>query len=555
MSEELIWFWLFPANVAAQKVVNDRSNHSCVQRDPADWSRAAIRVGFANEPKDPTRLLSFGRDSERNDVILAGPQFDKDQCHFFVNEESGELLLRDTSPRNTTKLLADVEREKFQLGGVLRQCVVRAAGNLRLVINEAVFRFHWSNHQHADGSQAFFAAKTGFAARSKLAITSTALGPVRQMDQAMVTELPMVPDDNTRLGAGSYGKVSLVVDVRTGNHVAVKIVEHHPPQEFKRVGRHGQSKLICEEKIWKGKLKREVQMLANLRHPRIAEFRYSQGWRLGEPVEIFMTAYPGNLTELILNHDYSSSSEPPFYIPMAKQMLEALAFLHEHDIIHRDIKPDNILFNRDSSGGYNFYLADFGVAKHQDLSRTQAGSPTFWAPEVLRGSADQTSKADVWSLGVVFLACNNIRAGHDGDRWFARIKELVNSSLSYLAPMLNEDADKRFTAKECIQRFFPQEQHLLPWGGQKPEPSRSIINQTSSGEPGRGLKRESLEPSFDLAAGPVSKKQKTVPVARPVSSSRRTKSAMKPVLKRRKRVPKDNRQIDEEKEEEEEEEL
>lgn len=73
--------------------------------------------------------------------------------------------------------------------------------------------------------------------------------------------------------------------------------------------------------------------------------------------------------------------------------------LNKYNIMHRDLKPDNIFFHDG-----NVKLGDFGFCKNLlregDMTSTMLGSPIYMAPEVLRGEI-YTSKADIWSLGVV----------------------------------------------------------------------------------------------------------------------------------------------------------
>ena len=73
--------------------------------------------------------------------------------------------------------------------------------------------------------------------------------------------------------------------------------------------------------------------------------------------------------------------------------------LNKYNIMHRDLKPDNIFFHNG-----NLKLGDFGFCKtlgrEGDMTSTMLGSPIYMAPEVLRGEI-YTSKADIWSLGVV----------------------------------------------------------------------------------------------------------------------------------------------------------
>lgn len=80
-------------------------------------------------------------------------------------------------------------------------------------------------------------------------------------------------------------------------------------------------------------------------------------------------------------------------------MVEAFKVLSKSNIMHRDIKPDNILVHNG-----NIKIADFGFCKPLDnqnaMVQTMLGSPIYMAPEVIKGEV-YTNKADIWSLGVV----------------------------------------------------------------------------------------------------------------------------------------------------------
>lgn len=98
-----------------------------------------------------------------------------------------------------------------------------------------------------------------------------------------------------------------------------------------------------------------------------------------------------------------------------KHIASAVAFLHQNDVIHRDLKPDNIMMSRNNrQGRVTAKIGDFGTAKiaadsgyegvlynyYMDTSR--AGTLFFIAPEVLDGRS--TERADIFSMGVVFAA-------------------------------------------------------------------------------------------------------------------------------------------------------
>ena len=105
----------------------------------------------------------------------------------------------------------------------------------------------------------------------------------------------------------------------------------------------------------------------------------------------------GNLESLI-ERGCSPNPEHVFH-----QMLQALDCLASADIIHRDVKPENILWMTGSNGQYQFQLGDFGLCNRGVSARTRGvGTPIYMAPEVWE-HLKQTTKADIWSLYITML--------------------------------------------------------------------------------------------------------------------------------------------------------
>jgi len=195
------------------------------------------------------------------------------------------------------------------------------------------------------------------------------------------------------IGAGSFGKVYLGMDASTGLLMAVKQVElptgSAPNQERKK------SMLSA--------LEREIELLKNLQHENIVQYLYSS--IDDEYLNIFLEYVPGgSVTALLRSY---GAFEEPLVKNFVRQILEGLNYLHERDIIHRDIKGANILV--DNKGGIK--ISDFGISKKVDdnlltgnrVNRPSLQGSVFWmAPEVVKQSV-HTKKADIWSVGCLVV--------------------------------------------------------------------------------------------------------------------------------------------------------
>lgn len=92
-----------------------------------------------------------------------------------------------------------------------------------------------------------------------------------------------------------------------------------------------------------------------------------------------------------------------------EKLIRAIAHCHESGVCHRDLKPDNILINKN----YDLKVIDFGLSKHIDKNIrslvSRVGTPAYMAPEVILGNRYDL-KCDIWSLGVLMynLICGNV---------------------------------------------------------------------------------------------------------------------------------------------------
>ncbi|KAF9344483.1 ATP binding, partial [Mortierella sp. NVP85] len=196
------------------------------------------------------------------------------------------------------------------------------------------------------------------------------------------------------IGVGSFGRVALGWHRQLGTFMAVKQVELPVNNSYKE----DKQKTLVEA------LEREIDLLKELHHERIVQY-------IGSDIEkghinIFLEYVPGGSIATLLGN-YGPFSEI-LVRSFVKQILEGLDYLHECDIIHRDIKGANILV--DNKGCIK--ISDFGISKKVEdhlksitvkSSRPSLQGSTFWmAPEVVK-QIETTDKADIWSLGCLVV--------------------------------------------------------------------------------------------------------------------------------------------------------
>ena len=190
-------------------------------------------------------------------------------------------------------------------------------------------------------------------------------------------------DIESEIGRGGMAVVYQATDVRLRRRVAIKVL---PPE-------------LAFRPDVRSRFLREAQTAAQLSHPDIVPI-YSVDEQNG--LVFFVMA-------LVEGESLAARfSRGPLEIEDARRILaevaDALAYAHAHGVIHRDIKPDNILLDRDSG---HALVTDFGIARAAEAdSRLTAtgitvGTPAYMSPEQGMGDRDVDGRSDIYSLGVV----------------------------------------------------------------------------------------------------------------------------------------------------------
>lgn len=245
------------------------------------------------------------------------------------------------------------------------------------------------------------------------------------------------------LGAGGMATVFLATQDRLQREVALKVMK-----PVAGVDTHNFAKRFIKES----------RIIAQLRHPKIVtiyDFDSADGL-----LYFSMEHLPGGTLSQRIKYGIDLDAA----ITIARDVADALAYAHARTVIHRDIKPQNILFHEDGSP----VLTDFGIAEHKvmdaDATRltqinTMIGSPAYMSPEQITGQPlDQRS--DLYSLGIVLYEMLTGRPPYQhGDTMALAMMQLTEpmpvlpQGLLQLQPILD-----RLLAKQPEERFASAQQ-------------------------------------------------------------------------------------------------
>ncbi len=184
------------------------------------------------------------------------------------------------------------------------------------------------------------------------------------------------------LGQGGMATVYRGYDPLMGREVAVKVL----------------IPILARDPVFRTRFESEIRAVSKLEHPAIVPV-YDAGEEEGY-LYLVMRLMEDNLR----NRLQSGPLPFPEALAILQRIGSALEAAHRAGIIHRDVKPSNVLFDRYGAA----YLSDFGIARLASLSETLTGSqlmgtPTYMSPEQIEGRKDIDHRADVYALGILFF--------------------------------------------------------------------------------------------------------------------------------------------------------
>jgi beta-lactam-binding protein with PASTA domain len=255
-----------------------------------------------------------------------------------------------------------------------------------------------------------------------------------------------------KLGEGGFGVVYLAHDTVLGDEVALKVA------------------FAAEEH--RASLLKEARLLRSLNHPNIV--RVFEADLADDALYIAMEYLPGgNLGERMAPGPMALDET----LGITRQLLAAVHYAHSHAVLHRDVKPANVLFDAEGTAK----LTDFGVARmlqHTQAASTRIGTVPYMAPEQLVGEA--VFRSDLYAAGVLLYEMATGARAFDGDTDFIVMQKISNGQFkkpreanpavpAWLEEVINRamdwDPNKRYDSADAFARALvapaaPEEEPL-----------------------------------------------------------------------------------------------
>ncbi|KAG9264258.1 serine/threonine-protein kinase 17A-like [Astyanax mexicanus] len=291
-------------------------------------------------------------------------------------------------------------------------------------------------------------------------------------DSAVVNKNGMVTEPQTRtrmepftnyydlvgreLGRGKFAVVKKCVEKATGKEYAAK---------FLRKRRKGKS---CREDIMN-----EIAVLESAKANQYVVGLHEVYETSNEIILVLECAAGGEIFDQCVGDSDEAFTEKDV-IRLARQILTGVAFLHKKNVVHLDLKPQNILLTCTQPLG-DIRIVDFGLSRHVNSTsevREIVGTPEYVAPEILDYEKISTA-TDMWSIGVltyVMLTGESPFLGNDNQETYLNISQvnvdysqdvfhgISSLAVDFIKSLLHKNPADRATAEQCLQHPWLNEQ-------------------------------------------------------------------------------------------------
>ncbi|XP_075264444.1 uncharacterized protein LOC142356404 isoform X2 [Convolutriloba macropyga] len=307
----------------------------------------------------------------------------------------------------------------------------------------------------------------------------------RQHQITNFTILKRPNGDRAYLGSGAFGKVFKAKDTDTGTVFALKEIE----MGFKAPGVGGGGIHDGSGSGSMQLLRDEIQLHMRLKHQNIVKF-------LGHSIDsvegkfyIFMEFVNGGSLSNFIQAHYRTGLPDSTAARFTNQILDGLIYLHEHEVIHRDIKGANVLVDLNNKDLPIMKIADFGTSKQLSkinnlFNTNMKGTPNFLAPEVIACPRGYTYTADVWSLGCTVIEMISGKIPFHGMDAIFIIFQIGRGTATPSVPENSSKHAADFIEKCCkanpSERMSPKDLKVHPWIVSNRDPDSSVCGSSSN---------------------------------------------------------------------------
>ncbi len=252
---------------------------------------------------------------------------------------------------------------------------------------------------------------------------------------------------NSRIGSGGMADVYLADDQHLGRPVALKVMHDR----------------FASDQQFVQRFEREAQAAAGLQHKNVVNV-FDRG-SVGTTYYIAMEYLPGRTLKDVVNA--MGALDPKLAIHIALQILAAAKFAHAKGIVHRDIKPQNVMIDDE----WNVKVTDFGIAHNPvdgDITQTgqMVGTAQYISPEQAQGKA-VSNASDLYSVGVVLFEMLTGKVPFDGDASVAIALKHINeptprpSAINPAVPPVLDAVVLKAMAKSPVERYANADEFIL----------------------------------------------------------------------------------------------
>ncbi len=230
-----------------------------------------------------------------------------------------------------------------------------------------------------------------------------------------------------RIGTGGMARVFSALDTNLDRTVAVKILHDH----------------LADDETFKERFQREARFVASFSHPNIIQVYDFDVVEIGNQCVYYMVMpyIPGNtLKDVLENYQKSDQRMPQAEVlSIISKLGEALDYAHDRGMVHRDVKPANIMFTEQGEP----LLSDFGIARLVASSNlTQdgvtTGTPTYMSPEQVTG-LPVDARSDIYALGVILFEMLSGRAPYVEENNISTMLQHIKAPIPRLSDFLESE--------------------------------------------------------------------------------------------------------------------